>query len=43
MTNIFIVTLLILCVQTISAFYLPGIAPKAYCNSVKESDTCKVS
>ena len=31
-----------LLIQTIHGFYLPGIAPKAYCKSNVESETCKV-
>ncbi len=27
----------------VDAFYLPGLAPKAYCKVSKASETCKVS
>ncbi len=36
-----IISLLML-IQTINGFYLPGIAPKAYCKSGAETETCKV-
>ena len=30
-----------LILQQINAFYLPGLAPKAFCNKNKATDTCK--
>jgi hypothetical protein len=42
MIKFFWLVLAIIIIQQSAAFYLPGLAPKAFCKKSKESETCKV-
>ena len=42
MIRLVLLALTAVIVQQTTAFYLPGLAPKAFCKSNKATETCKV-